>query len=165
MIENPSPGYGGLRLHHGGPDPPEIGDAAERPSLSAAPARCTGSASRDPLPEVPAGRSAGSLRSAESISRSPGWPVEVREDDAFIVSVKAGKAPCEGREPLLVALERGGIVIPSLCRSGECSQCRLKQLAGRDYQPEGTPVRRSDRQHGYIHSCAAYPLEDLEILL
>jgi hypothetical protein len=41
----------------------------------------------------------------------------------------------------------------------------VKLLAGRVYQPEGTLVRRSDRQHGYIHSCAAYPLEDLKILL
>jgi ferredoxin len=102
----------------------------------------------------------------KSISRSPGWPVEVREDNRFTVSLKGGKSfPAMAGEPLLVALERSGIVIPSLCRSGECSQCRVKLLSGRVYQPEGTLVRRSDRQHGYIHSCAAYPLEDLEILL
>jgi hypothetical protein len=43
--------------------------------------------------------------------------------------------------------------------------CRLKILSGKVFQPAGVPVRKSDRQFGYVHSCAAYPLSDLEILL
>jgi ferredoxin len=71
---------------------------------------------------------------------------------------------CAG-EPLLTALEKNDMVVPSLCRSGECSMCRVKILSGKVYQPPGVPVRKSDRQFGYVHSCMAYPLEDLEILL
>ncbi len=43
--------------------------------------------------------------------------------------------------------------------------CRLKLTDGRVYQPPGTPVRKSDTQFGYIHSCVSYPIEDIEILL
>jgi ferredoxin len=66
---------------------------------------------------------------------------------------------------LLVALEKKGIVVPSLCRSGECSMCRVKILSGKVFQPAGALVRRSDRQFGYVHSCVSYPLEDLEVLI
>jgi ferredoxin len=64
-----------------------------------------------------------------------------------------------------VALERAGIVVPSQCRSGECSLCRVKLLSGRVFQPAGVLLRQSDRRFGYIHSCMAYPLEDLEIMI
>ncbi|HOW99516.1 MAG TPA: 2Fe-2S iron-sulfur cluster-binding protein, partial [Deltaproteobacteria bacterium] len=62
-------------------------------------------------------------------------------------------------------LERAGIVIPALCRSGECSLCRTKLLKGEVFQPEGVKLRKSDIQFGYIHPCMAYPLSDLEIML
>jgi ferredoxin len=68
-------------------------------------------------------------------------------------------------EPLLTALERNHVGVPSLCRSGDCSMCRVKILAGKVYQPPGVPVRKSDRQFGYVHSCMAYPLGELEILI
>jgi ferredoxin-NADP reductase/ferredoxin len=96
----------------------------------------------------------------------PGWPQEIRADDVFTVEVR-GTATVEARasEPLLVALEKKGIVVPSLCRSGECSMCRVKILSGKVFQPAGALVRRSDRQFGYVHSCVSYPLEDLEVLI
>ncbi|NLB52769.1 MAG: 2Fe-2S iron-sulfur cluster binding domain-containing protein, partial [Syntrophomonadaceae bacterium] len=75
-----------------------------------------------------------------------------------IISAKAS-------EPLLSSLERAGIVVENCCRSGECSLCRVKLLAGKVYQPEGVLLRKSDQDSGYIHSCAAYPLSDLEVLL
>jgi ferredoxin-NADP reductase len=100
------------------------------------------------------------------IWEDPGWPGEVKGDDLFTVRLK-GKGAFEARagEPLLVALEKAGIVLPSLCRSGECSMCRVRLLTGKVFQPTGVLVRESDEHYGYIHSCAAYPLEDLEISL
>jgi ferredoxin len=90
----------------------------------------------------------------------------VNPDRIFSVQVKNGKQlKARAGDPLLVSLEKGGAVVPSLCRSGECSMCRLKILSGKVFQPAGVPVRKSDRQFGYVHSCAAYPLSDLEILL
>lgn len=101
-----------------------------------------------------------------NIWQDPGWPRAVDPDRLFSVTVKNGK-PLKARagDPLLVSLEKSGAIVPSLCRSGECSMCRLKILSGKVFQPAGVPVRKSDRQFGYVHSCAAYPVSDLEILI
>ena len=100
------------------------------------------------------------------ICKDPGWPEEIEQDRLFSVSVKDGQTiSAPAATPLLVSLEKAGVVPPSICRSGECSMCRIKILSGKVFQPAGTPVRKSDRQYGYVHSCVSYPLEDLEILL
>jgi ferredoxin-NADP reductase len=99
-----------------------------------------------------------------NITKDAGWPTGVKGEDSFTVRVKGkGELPAQAGEPLLVALEKAGLVVPAWCRSGECSMCRVKLLAGKVFQPAGVLLRKSDRQFGYIHSCAAYPLEDLEI--
>jgi ferredoxin-NADP reductase/ferredoxin len=96
----------------------------------------------------------------------PGWPEGISQDDIFSVKIKNGAhLAARATEPLLTALEKNHIFVPSLCRSGDCSMCRVKILSGKMYQPPGVPVRKSDRQFGYVHSCMAYPVEDLEILL
>jgi len=96
----------------------------------------------------------------------PGWPKEVNSDDVFTVNLHGGGTlEAKAGEPLIVALEKKGMVVPSLCRSGECSMCRVKILSGKVFQPAGALLRRSDRQFGYVHSCVSYPLEDLEVLL
>jgi ferredoxin len=100
------------------------------------------------------------------VSRSPHWPAGIREDQTFTVKIQGGrefKAPAG--TPLAVSLERQGVLVPSLCRSGECSMCRVKILSGKVFEPSGVPVRRSDRRYGYTHACVAYPLGDLEIML
>jgi ferredoxin-NADP reductase len=100
-----------------------------------------------------------------NIWQYPGWPADVKPTDTFSVSVKNGKQiTAKAGETLLWALEKNGILVPSLCRSGECSMCRVKILSGKVYQPAGVPVRKSDRQFGYVHSCMAFPICDLEIL-
>ena len=100
------------------------------------------------------------------VTAQPGWPADVKPGAAFTVRIKGGQAiPAKSSEPLMISLERNGVVIPALCRSGECSLCRTKLLSGRVFQPEGVRLRKSDRQFGYIHPCMAYPLTDLEILL
>jgi len=96
----------------------------------------------------------------------PGWPEEIRAEDVFSVKVDGGPTiEARAGEPLMPALEKKGILIPSICRSGECSMCRVKILSGRVFQPAGVPVRKSDAQFGYVHSCVSFPLEDLKILL
>jgi len=100
------------------------------------------------------------------ITRSPNWPGEVRGDQAFRVSVRGGgSVEVRAGEPLAASLEKRGVLVPTLCRSGECSQCRLKILSGKVFEPAGVPVRRSDRRYGYVHACVSYPLEDLEIMI
>lgn len=96
----------------------------------------------------------------------PGWPGEVKADDIFAVKVDGGPTiEARSGEPLILALEKKGVLIPSLCRSGQCSMCRIKILSGKVFQPAGVPVRKSDTQFGYVHSCVSYPLEDMEIVI
>ncbi len=100
------------------------------------------------------------------ITAEPGWPEAIRGAAEFRVSVRGGRTvKAKAGEPVLTALERSGIVVPALCRCGECSMCRMKLLSGKVFQPRGVLLRKSDRDSGYIHSCAAYPLTDLEIML
>lgn len=98
------------------------------------------------------------------VTRQPGWPEGLRADAAFTVTLEGGRhVTVRAGEPLMNSLERQGIVIPALCRSGECSLCRTRLVSGRVYQPPGAKLRKSDRQFGYIHPCLAYPLADLEL--
>lgn len=100
------------------------------------------------------------------ISDYPGWPQEIKAEDLFTIKVDGHKTlKGSAGEPLMVTLEQAGIVVPSLCRSGECSMCRVKILSGKVFQPPGALVRKSDNQFGYVHSCVSYPLEDLEVLI
>jgi ferredoxin-NADP reductase len=98
------------------------------------------------------------------ITTAPGWPAEIAGDDVFQVKVQDGPAfSARAGEPLLNGLERAGLAPPSLCRSGECSQCRVRVVSGKVFQPAGALVRRSDRRHGWVHACVSYPLTDLEV--
>ena len=100
----------------------------------------------------------------KDITRAPNWPEEVKADNLIRIKLKDGRSlEARSGEPLAVALERQGVPVPTLCRSGECSQCRVKVLSGRVFQPAGALVRKSDRRFGYVHACVSYPLEDLEI--
>jgi len=101
----------------------------------------------------------------EDIRQYPGWPADIDSQAAFTVKVRGHEAfAARADEPLLTALEKNGVVIPSLCRSGECSMCRVKIISGRVFQPAGVPVRKSDRRFGYVHACMSYPIADLEII-
>jgi ferredoxin len=96
----------------------------------------------------------------------PGWPAQIKKDDVFSVNIRNGiQLNAKAGETLLSALEKNGVRVPSLCRSGECSMCRVKILSGEVYQPQGVPVRKSDRRFGYVHACMSYPIADLDILI
>ena len=100
----------------------------------------------------------------ENIWEYPGWPQGLSGDETFSVIVNNGK-PFKARagEPLIKALEKNGVLIPSLCRSGECSMCRIKITSGKVFQPPGVPVRTSDKVFGYVHSCVSFPVTDMNI--
>jgi len=102
----------------------------------------------------------------EEVTKEPGWPEGLSKEAVFEVEVAGRKIiPAKAGEPLLNALERNGVVASSLCRSGECSACRVRLLSGKVFSPAQAAVRESDRQMGYIHACVSYPLEDLRIRL
>jgi ferredoxin-NADP reductase len=100
----------------------------------------------------------------EDVTHEAGWPEGLSGDTLFKVTLAGrGSIPARAGEPLLNALERHGVVVPALCRSGACSACRMRLLSGRVFMPAHTGIRESDRQDGFIHACVSYPLEDLEI--
>ncbi len=100
-----------------------------------------------------------------NVTEHPGWPESVRPDDEFQVILNGRTFPARAGEPLMNSLERSGIVLPALCRSGECSLCRTKLLKGKVFHPASALIRKSDMKYSYIHPCVAFPLEDLELLL
>lgn len=63
------------------------------------------------------------------------------------------------------SLERAGLVLPAVCRAGECGACRTRLVSGKVFAPERVNLRYVDVKYGYIHPCASYPLEDLRIRL
>jgi len=98
------------------------------------------------------------------VTRSPGWPEGLAADTIFEVEVVGHKTVhAPAGEPLLNTLERYGIVVPAICRSGACSACRTRLLSGKVFQPAHTALRESDREMGYIHACVSYPLENLRV--
>jgi ferredoxin-NADP reductase len=100
----------------------------------------------------------------DDVTQQPGWPQDLSADAMFSVEVDGQKTiQALAGEPLLNSLERYGIVVPAICRAGECSACRTRLLSGRVFQPAHTGLRESDRQHGFVHACVSYPLEDLRI--
>lgn len=96
-----------------------------------------------------------------NVTKEPGWPEGLAEDTLFDVDVLGARTiQAPAGEPLLNTLERFGIIVPAICRSGACSACRVRLLSGRVFQPAHTGLRESDRQHGHIHACVSYPSED-----
>lgn len=100
----------------------------------------------------------------------PGWPKDIRPEKPVILKVESQQGEVltiESRagEPVLTALERAGLAIPNGCRTGECSLCRVRMTSGQVFQPSGALIRHSDRTFGFIHSCRAYPLTDLTLVI
>ncbi len=94
------------------------------------------------------------------------WPETVSMDAEVTVTVKdKGSFKAKVGEPLLNSLERNGYSAENACRSGECSLCRVKLVSGDVFNPPEAHLRISDRQFGWIHSCVAFPTEDIEIIL
>ena len=98
------------------------------------------------------------------VTCEPGWPQGLKASRRFKVTV-LGHAPIEARagEPLLSSLERRGVVLPAVCRSGECSACRARLLEGQVFMPASSRVREADAAQGYVHTCVAYPLSDVTL--
>ncbi len=117
--------------------------------------------------EIPARKTKVEVMGApKQIVSYPGWPENVKAGDVFRMAIKGKKTiSALAAEPLMISLERAGITIPALCRSGECSLCRTKLVSGKVYQPGGVKLRKSDRAFGYIHPCTAYPISNVEVLL
>ena len=95
----------------------------------------------------------------------PDWPAPVSMEDEVTVTVQGkGSFKAKVGEPLLNSLERNGYFVENACRSGECSLCRVKVLSGEVFNPPEAHLRASDKSFGWVHSCVAFPTEDIEIM-
>ena len=169
VIEDPPDGYGGLTgLMTGDLLKETLGDLRAKTFYICGPQAmydfCLPELERMGVPAVKVRKEV--YGAPLDITGHPGWPEEIKAETVFKVRVKdGGSFEARAGEPLMAAIERNGLRLPSICRSGECSMCRIKVLSGKVFQPAGALVRKSDRLYGYVHSCVSYPLDDLEILL
>ena len=97
----------------------------------------------------------------------PGFPQDIAEK-YYQIKVQIGdltkEIPALSTESILVALERAKLAPPSKCRSGECGFCRTLLVSGDIFiSPISDWRRAADKKFNYFHSCASYPISDLEI--
>ncbi len=103
--------------------------------------------------------------STADITKEAGYPTELYGSEVFKMTVAGKDYPARANENLLQAIERAGLRVNVCCRSGECSLCRVKLANGKVFMPRGVLLRHADELFGYIHSCKAYPISDVEIIL
>ncbi len=101
----------------------------------------------------------------KNIAEHPDFPASAR-GAVYSITVRQGPVettlPASSEEPVLVALERAGLTVPSRCRSGECGWCRTKVISGDFFAPAEHENRRyADKLSGYIHPCSTFPLSDM----
>ena len=101
----------------------------------------------------------------KNIAGHPDFPAAAK-GAVWSLTVRQGPnetaVPASAEEPILVALERAGLTVPSRCRSGECGWCRTKVISGEFFAPPEHENRRwSDKASGCIHPCVTFPLSDM----
>jgi ferredoxin len=102
----------------------------------------------------------------DDVTLERGWPGISKESEFQVIDERSGRTfSAKAGEPLMVGLERAGLAVPVVCRSGECTACRTRLVSGRVFVPDHVHVRQSDEKTHYIHACMSYPLEDLHIRL
>ena len=102
----------------------------------------------------------------QDITAEPGWPGISPQKEFEVVEMRTGrKIAAKAGEPLMISLERAGIIVPAVCRSGDCTACRTKLVSGKVFAPSRVKHRWVDEKSGYIHPCMSYPVENLQIRL
>ncbi len=105
----------------------------------------------------------------QNIHLLPAWPEGLAPEKEFKVKVndrgEIKEIMAKAGESLLISMERNKIRVDVCCRSGECSLCRVQVVDGETFLVQGSLQRRTDEKFGYVHSCKAYPISDLEILI
>ena len=66
----------------------------------------------------------------QSITDEAGWPEGIKADDIFDLKLGGRIIKARAGESIMTALERNSVNVKCLCRSGECSLCRVKLLSG-----------------------------------
>lgn len=101
------------------------------------------------------------------ITAVEGWPSNLKGDEKFEVRIAGTrkKFKVAPAETLMNAMDRNGVVVDCLCRSGACGVCRSKLLEGEVFMPPGLGVRKADVAFGFIHPCMSYAISDVTLSL
>jgi glycine betaine catabolism B len=98
------------------------------------------------------------------ITCAPGWPGISENEEYEVMEEKSGRTfKAYAREPLMISMEKAGLVVPAVCRVGECSACRTKLVTGNVYVPDNVHRRWIDEKSGFIHPCTTYPIANIKI--
>jgi len=98
----------------------------------------------------------------DDVTQVHGWPADVAAGERFEVEVAgAGALTVRADEPLLNAMEREGMGVPAVCRTGECAECRVRVVSGEVFSLPNAGVREADQAQGFVHACVAYACSDL----
>jgi len=102
---------------------------------------------------------------ADDAAELEGWPSGVGTSTVFSAQMlgRSAPIPTQAGELLINSLERAGVKVPALCRSGVCGSCRSKLVKGKVFTDPSVPSRPSDRTAGYILLCSSYPLSDVNL--
>jgi len=102
----------------------------------------------------------------DDVTVEEGWPGLAAETEFEVVEERTGTTfRARAGEPLMNSMERAGLVVEAVCRSGECTVCRTRLEAGEVFTPARVLRRWADEHFGYIHPCMSYPVSDLRIRL
>ena len=107
------------------------------------------------------------LNNPANVTALPGYPKGQEKKNYKILvrrGIQADTISASGSESVAVALERAAIPVDTHCRNGECGYCRGRLLSGEIFvSPIGDGRRQMDKEMGWVHPCASWPLSDLEI--
>ncbi|MBN2027444.1 MAG: FAD-dependent oxidoreductase [Actinobacteria bacterium] len=102
----------------------------------------------------------------DDVTAEEGWPGLAPDTEFEVVEERTGTVfKARAGEPLMNSMERAGLVVEAICRSGECTVCRTRLVAGEVFAPPRVLLRWADEHFGYIHPCMSYPVSDLRIRL
>lgn len=100
----------------------------------------------------------------DDITREEGWPGVDPGTEFEVIEDRSGCSfKARAGESLMNSMERAGLTVPAVCRSGECTYCRTRLLEGEVFAPQRVYRRWIDVEYGYIHPCMSYALSDLRI--
>jgi ferredoxin len=102
----------------------------------------------------------------DDVTEEEDWPGTSPQNEFEVIEERSGHSfRAKAGEPLMNSMEREGLTVQAICRSGECTVCRTKLVTGKVFTPSRVHRRWSDVEFGYIHPCMSYPISDLRILL